>query len=141
MVADLIGARKEARRRKRVWEEWAIREYGGVGIAYNNPNVTFSKVDDMFKGKKYILFCFRGRGIYENLVGTNFFKRKFVLWWPFSLEKKSQIRSEKKVLKYDWNMFQLFYQGVPPALCLLRYISRGDQIPKTKYDQIILLLL
>ena len=51
MVADLIGARKEARRRKRVWEEWAIREYGGVGIAYNNPNVTFSKVDDMFKGK------------------------------------------------------------------------------------------
>ena len=80
VVADLIGARKEARRRKRVWEEWAIREYGGVGIAYNNPNVTFSKVDDMFKGKKYILFCFRGRGIYENLVGTNFFKRKFVLW-------------------------------------------------------------
>jgi hypothetical protein len=51
VVADLIGARKEARRRKRVWEEWAIREYGGVGIAYNNPNVTFSKVDDMFKGK------------------------------------------------------------------------------------------
>ena len=32
-----------------VWEEWAIRKYGGVGIAYNNPNVTFSKVDDMFK--------------------------------------------------------------------------------------------
>ena len=29
--------------------EWAIRKYGGVGIAYNNPNVTFSKVDDMFK--------------------------------------------------------------------------------------------
>ena len=73
MVADLIGARKEARRRKRVWEEWAIREYGGVGIAYNNPNVTFSKVDDMFKGK-YILFCFKGGGIYENLVGTNCFK-------------------------------------------------------------------
>ena len=55
MVADLIGARKEARRRKRVWEEWAIREYGGVGIAYNNPNVTFSKVDDMFKGKYIFL--------------------------------------------------------------------------------------
>ena len=54
MIADLIGARKEARRRKRVWEEWAIREFGGVGIAYNNPNVTFSKVDDMFKGM-YIL--------------------------------------------------------------------------------------
>ena len=68
MVADLIGARKEARRRKRVWEEWAIREYGGVGIAYNNPNVTFSKVDDMFKGKIYICFCFKGGGIYENLV-------------------------------------------------------------------------
>ena len=68
VVADLIGARKEARRRKRVWEEWAIREYGGVGIAYNNPNVTFSKVDDMFKGKNYVCFCFRGGGIYENLV-------------------------------------------------------------------------
>ena len=55
VIADLIGARKEARRRKRVWEEWAIREFGGVGIAYNNPNVTFSKVDDMFKGKIRIL--------------------------------------------------------------------------------------
>jgi len=49
VIADLIDARKEARRRKKVWEEWAIRKYGGVGIAYNNPNVTFSKVDDMFK--------------------------------------------------------------------------------------------
>ena len=78
MVADLIGARKEARRRKRVWEEWAIREYGGVGIAYNNPNFTFSKVDDMFKGKNY--FCFKGGEIYENLVGTNLLKRKFDLW-------------------------------------------------------------
>ena len=49
VIADLIAARREARRRKRIWEEWAIREFGGVGIAYNNPNVTFSKVDDMFK--------------------------------------------------------------------------------------------
>lgn len=49
VVADLIEARREARRRKKVWETWAIKKYGGVGIAYNNPNVTFSKVDDMFK--------------------------------------------------------------------------------------------
>ena len=49
VIADLIGARKEARRRKRAWEAWAISTFGGVGIAYNNPNVTFSKVDDMFK--------------------------------------------------------------------------------------------
>lgn len=49
VIADLISARREARRRKRIWEEWAIREFGGVGIAYNKPNITFSKVDDMFK--------------------------------------------------------------------------------------------
>ena len=49
VIADLIESRKEARKRKKIWEEWAIRKYGGVGIAYNNPNVNFQKVDDMFK--------------------------------------------------------------------------------------------
>ena len=49
VVRDLMKARTEARRRKRVWEDWAVKKYGGVGIAYNMPNVKFTKVDDMFR--------------------------------------------------------------------------------------------
>jgi hypothetical protein len=49
VIRDLMRARAEARRRKRIWEEWAIKKYGGVGIAYNLPNVKFTKVDDMFR--------------------------------------------------------------------------------------------
>ncbi len=49
VIRDLMKARTEARRRKRVWEDWAVKKYGGVGIAYNMPNVKFTKVDDMFR--------------------------------------------------------------------------------------------
>ena len=49
VVRDLMKARTEARRRKRVLEDWAVKKYGGVGIAYNMPNVKFTKVDDMFR--------------------------------------------------------------------------------------------
>ena len=44
VIYDLIEARREARRRKKAWEEWAIKKYGGIGVAYNNPDVKFSKV-------------------------------------------------------------------------------------------------
>ena len=49
MIGDLVRARSEARRRKREWEAWATKKYGGVGVAYNNPNVQYEKVDEMFK--------------------------------------------------------------------------------------------
>ena len=49
VIRDLMKARAEARRRKRIWEDWAVKKYGGVGIAYNLPNVKFTKVDDMFR--------------------------------------------------------------------------------------------
>ena len=49
VIRDLMKARAEARRRKRAWEDWAVKKYGGVGIAYNIPNVKFTKVDDMFR--------------------------------------------------------------------------------------------
>ena len=49
VIGDLVKARTEARRRKREWEAWATKEYGGVGIAYNNPNIHYEKVDEMFK--------------------------------------------------------------------------------------------
>ncbi len=49
VIKDLIKARQLARSRKREWEAWATREYGGIGFAYNNPDVKNVKVDDMFK--------------------------------------------------------------------------------------------
>ena len=49
VIRDLMKARAEARRRKRIWEDRAVKKYGGVGIAYNLPNVKFTKVDDMFR--------------------------------------------------------------------------------------------
>jgi hypothetical protein len=49
VIRDLMKARAEARRRKRIWEDWAVKKYGGIGIAYNLPNVKFTKVDDMFR--------------------------------------------------------------------------------------------
>jgi hypothetical protein len=49
VIRDLIEARRVARSRKREWEAWATREFGGVGFAYNNPEVKTAKVDDMFK--------------------------------------------------------------------------------------------
>ena len=49
VIADLVHARSEARRRKREWEIWATKKYGGIGIAYNNPNIHYKKVDEMFK--------------------------------------------------------------------------------------------
>jgi hypothetical protein len=49
VIADLVNARSEARRRKREWEIWATKKYGGIGIAYNNPNIHYQKVDEMFK--------------------------------------------------------------------------------------------
>ncbi len=49
VIRDLMTARKNARRRKREWEVWATKEYGGVGFAYMNPDVKNVKVDDMFK--------------------------------------------------------------------------------------------
>ena len=49
VIRDLMKARAEARKRKRIWEDWAVKKYGGVGIAYNLPNVKFTKVDDMFR--------------------------------------------------------------------------------------------
>ena len=49
VIRDLMKARGEARRRKRIWEDWAVKKYGGVGIAYNMPSVKFTKVDDMFR--------------------------------------------------------------------------------------------
>ena len=49
VIADLVHARSEARRRKREWEIWATKKYGGIGIAYNNPNIHYQKVDEMFK--------------------------------------------------------------------------------------------
>ena len=48
-IGDLLKARRIARRRKREWEEWAVKEYGGVGFAYNNPDIKYVKVDDLFK--------------------------------------------------------------------------------------------
>eukprot|EP00095_Tigriopus_kingsejongensis_P008318 snap_masked-scaffold871_size86487-processed-gene-0.14 protein:Tk08318 transcript:snap_masked-scaffold871_size86487-processed-gene-0.14-mRNA-1 annotation:"conserved hypothetical protein" len=48
VIRDLMKARGNAREQKRSWEQWATKEYGGVGYAYNNPEVKFKKVDDMF---------------------------------------------------------------------------------------------
>ena len=44
VIADLVRARAEARRRKREWEAWATKKYGGVGVAYNNPSIQYEKV-------------------------------------------------------------------------------------------------
>ncbi len=49
VIRDLMRARQLARTRKREWEAWATKEYGGIGFAYNNPDVKNVKVDDMFK--------------------------------------------------------------------------------------------
>ena len=49
VIADLLKARKIARKRKRDWEDWATREYGGIGAAYTNPDIKFLKIDDLFK--------------------------------------------------------------------------------------------
>ncbi len=49
VIRDLIKARQLARARKREWEAWATKKFGGIGFAYNNPEVRNVKVDDMFK--------------------------------------------------------------------------------------------